>query len=474
MMRRRSIRARLTVWYALCLAAALVLFTLAAIVLMRRSIYITVDEELQDEMRAVQNLVRNSDVPSLPTQVRTHAELQAGSSLLQVSEENGEFLYRSPHLQELGVSTGVPTSRRFSVAWFGKTPLRVLSARVEHANHVFTIQVAQDMDDYFDATSRYEFLLLIGIPALVAFAIIGGYWISGRALAPVDQITRAAQQITPNDLTGRVIVPETGDELQRLGETLNAMLQRIEDAFRRMTQFTADAGHELRTPIALIRTRAEVALRKPRPDHEYREELQEILDEAERISGTIENLMLLARADTGTEALRFKQVDLCEVAHYASVQGKTLASAHQLTWSEVIPDTPLWVAADCHSLSRLLLILIDNAVKYTPRGNVGIRVKRSNEHVLVEVHDNGIGIAEADLPHVFERFYRADLARSRDSGGAGLGLSIGQWIAKAHGGEILVQSTLGKGSCFQLKLPLITSDGLPSPFSLSGNVRVHS
>ena len=175
------------------------------------------------------------------------------------------------------------------------------------------------MDDYFDAISWYEFLLLIGIPALVAFAIIGGYWISGRALAPVDQITRAAQQITPNDLTGRVIVPETGDELQRLGETLNAMLQRIEDAFRRMTQFTADAGHELRTPIALIRTRAEVALRKPRPDHEYREELQEILDEAERISGTIENLMLLARADTGTEALRFKQVDLCEVVYYASV-----------------------------------------------------------------------------------------------------------------------------------------------------------
>src|SRR5581483_6279582 len=318
-----------------------------------------------------------------------------------------------------------------------------------------TVQVAQDMDDYFDATSRYELLLLIGIPVLLIAAAAGGFWLSGRALTPVDEITRAAQNINPSDLSSRVVVPETHDELQRLAQTLNAMLQRIEGAFRRMTQFTADASHELRTPIALIRTRAEVTLRKSRDDQEYRDSLQEILEESERISALIENLMLLARADIGTEALLFKQVNICDIAHRASAQGKMLAEARQLSWSDTIPDAPLWVTADSDSLGRLLLILIDNAVKYTPGyGSVGIHVSQLNGHACVEVRDTGIGIAETDLPHVFERFYRADSARSRDSGGAGLGLSIGQWIARAHRGEITVQSIVESGSSFQLKLPL--------------------
>jgi heavy metal sensor kinase len=455
MSRGLSIRARLTMSYAVLLAAALILFTVTAIVLMRHSINITVDEQLADEMKAVQNLIGSADPSTLPQQVRTHAELQAGSSLLQVSDENGNFLYRSPRLQKLGVSARLKKSRKFYILWFGRTPLRLYSAVLEYQGHHLTIQVAEDMDDYFDATARYELLLFIGIPILLAAATAGGYWLSKRALAPVDQITSAAQSISPSDLSGRVIVPETRDELQRLARTLNAMLQRIEEAFRRMTQFTADASHELRTPIALIRTRAEVTLRKSRDNPEYRDALHEILEESERITSLIENLMLLARADTGTEALHFKQVNVCEIARRASAQGKTLADARQLQWSETIPDVPLWVTADPDSLGRLLLILIDNAVKYTPvHGRVGIHVANKNGHAQIEVLDTGIGIAEADLPHVFERFYRADSARSRDSGGAGLGLSIGQWIAKAHLGEIAVESTLERGSSFHLKLPL--------------------
>ncbi|HZR64755.1 MAG TPA: ATP-binding protein [Terriglobales bacterium] len=455
MKRRLSIRQRLTLWYAALLAAALILFTLSAIYLMRRSIYITVDEQLADEMTAVQNLIENAGPSTLPEQVRAHAELQAGSSLLQVSDENGNFLYRSPRLQKLGVPTQMRKRGKFVIVWFGRTPLRLYSAVVDNEGRRLTVQVAQDMDDYFDATSRYELLLLIGIPVLLIAAAAGGFWLSGRALTPVDEITRAAQNINPSDLSSRVVVPETHDELQRLAQTLNAMLQRIEGAFRRMTQFTADASHELRTPIALIRTRAEVTLRKSRDDQEYRDSLQEILEESERISALIENLMLLARADIGTEALLFKQVNICDIAHRASAQGKMLAEARQLSWSDTIPDAPLWVTADSDSLGRLLLILIDNAVKYTPGyGSVGIHVSQLNGHACVEVRDTGIGIAETDLPHVFERFYRADSARSRDSGGAGLGLSIGQWIARAHRGEITVQSIVESGSSFQLKLPL--------------------
>lgn len=455
MTRGFSIRARLTAWFAGLLAGALLLSTVTAIVLMRHSIYVTVDEQLADEMKAVQALIGNTDPSTLPQQVRAHAELQAGSSLLQVVDENDNFLYRSPRLQRLGVPPHLKKSREYAITWFGRTPLRTYSAIFDNQGHTLTILVAQDMDDYFEATDRYEVFLFVGIPVLLVVAVAGGYWLSKRALAPVDEITNAAQRISPTDLSGRVVVPETRDELQRLGQTLNAMLQRIEVAFRRMTQFTADASHELRTPIALIRTRAEVTLRKSRDNEQYREALREILEESERITELIENLMLLARADTGTEALHFKSVNVREIAQRASTQGKVLADARQLQWSETIPEVPLWVTADPDSLGRLLLILIDNALKYTPaHGSVSIHVTSSNGHAQIEVRDTGIGIPEVDLPHVFERFYRADSARSRDSGGAGLGLSIGQWIAKAHLGEITVQSTPGRGSAFYLKLPL--------------------
>lgn len=452
---RISIRARLTCWFASCLAVALIVFTLAAIVLMRRSIYITVDEQLRDEMGAVKELIRGTDPSVLPEQVRAHAELQAGSSLLQVSDANGDFLYRSPRLQELGLPVQLRKTKQFQVIWFGRTPLQLQSAEVKSGGNTFTIQVGQDMDDYFEATAKYELLLLIGIPVLLIGAIASGYWVSRRALAPVDEITRAAQNISPRDLTARVSVPETGDELHRLAQTLNAMLQRIEGSFRRITQFTADASHDLRTPVALIRTRAELTLRRPRGEREYQEALQEILEESERITGLIENLMTLARTDVGTEMLHFKTVNICEVAQLASAQGRTLADARRLNWSQTIPDSPLWVSADEQSLGRVLLILIDNAIKYTPpSGSVCLRVSKENGHACVEIRDSGIGIAEVDLSRVFERFYRADSARSRDSDGAGLGLSIGQWIAKAHGGKILVESALNSGSSFQLKLPL--------------------
>ena len=212
-----SIRARLTAWYGILLAAALILFTIAAIVLMRHSIYVTVDEELADEMTAVQNLIRSAEPSSLPQKVRTHAELQAGSSLLQVSDENGNFLYRSPRLQELGVPARLKTSPKFSIVWFGRTPLRLYSAMFENQGRQLTIQVAEDLDDYFEATTRYELLLFICIPVLLVAATAGGYWLSTRALAPVDQITSAAQSISPSDLSGRVMLFVGSGSVNRYG-----------------------------------------------------------------------------------------------------------------------------------------------------------------------------------------------------------------------------------------------------------------
>lgn len=456
MLRRVPIRIRLTICYSLFLATALILFTLVAIWMMRHSINVTVDEQLADEVKAVQALVHDSDTPGLRDQVRAHAELQAGSSLIQVVDGNGTFIYRSPRLEALHLPVTYPQKKKFRTVKSGGSPLRVHAIQTTINGQTFTIQVAEDMDDYAEALQRYQTFLWFGIPVLLLAATLGGHWMSQRALAPVDDITRAAQNINPTDLTARLQLPGTGDELDRLAETLNAMLRRIQSAFEQMKRFTADASHDLRTPISVIRTRAEITLRKTRTDEQYREALNEIVAESQRLSELIDNLLLLARADAGTEALTFTRVDLCDVARQVSVEGKTLAESRHVRWLQVLPEKSLWVGGNAEALRRLVAILIDNAIKYTPEhGVVRMHVGNSDGKAYVEVVDAGIGIAEADLPYIFDRFYRADSARSRDSGGFGLGLSIANWIAKAHQAEISVESAPGKGSRFQICLPLI-------------------
>jgi signal transduction histidine kinase len=243
--------------------------------------------------------------------------------------------------------------------------------------------------------------------------------------------------------------------LQRLSATLNGMLERLEAAFKKITQFTADASHELRTPVAVMRTRAEVALRKARSADEYRDVIAEVLAELEKTSTLIEQLMFMARADSGAEALHFSATNVAEVLREACHQGSALAEAKQVAFQEQIPGGSIWIQGDASSLRRLFLILIDNAVKYTaPNGQIEVSLQQHNGYAVAEVSDTGIGIAETDLPNVFERFYRADKARTRESGGVGLGLSIGRWIAEVHAGTIEVHSSPGRGSIFQIRLPI--------------------
>ena len=450
------IRTRLTAWYFLILATALIGFALFALHVMQKSIYTAVDEQLEDRARDLQALIaRSSSSENVASEVREHAELQSGSQLFQVSDSAGQFLYRSPLMQRLGVPAASTDQQRFADAQYGDLPIRTLTAPAAAGSRSFVVQVAEPMDDFLEAIDRFRGALWFGIPVLLLAAASGGYWLSGFALRPVDRITRAAQAITPQDLSQRLTVPQTGDELQRLGETLNQMLQRIESAVVRITQFTADDSHELRTPVALIRTRAEVTLANPRTNDQYREALSEVLVESERISALIENLMLLARADTGTETLDFQRTDVSALARETTARAQTLAEAKELKWNATVPEAPIWVLGDPQALRRLLLILIDNAVKYTPPGGgVSLAVDPAGDQIEISVRDTGIGITEADLPHVFERFYRSDKARSHELGGTGgLGLSIGQWIVQAHGGQITVESSTA-GSSFVVRLPL--------------------
>jgi signal transduction histidine kinase len=276
---------------------------------------------------------------------------------------------------------------------------------------------------------------------------------SRRALRPVDQIIDAARSIGEQSLAQRLPLLETQDELQRLSETLNQMLGRIENAFRRVTEFTADASHELRTPVALIRTTAEVAPRKPRANEEYRQALEDVHAESIRTTELIENLLTLARADAGKAALERREIDLAQIVQEASQQGQKLAHAKSLGFRTDIPDIAVHTLGDASALRRLLLIVIDNAVKYTQEGEITVRLSSVNGRPEVQVSDTGVGISESDLFRVFERFYRADKSRNRDSGGAGLGLSIAKWIADVHQGAIEARSESNRGSTFVITLP---------------------
>ena len=453
------IRLRLTAWYFAVLAVVLSAFGIIGYFAMRHSIRKTVDEELQVRAEGVHQLIEQTiqrgAKEDLPEGLREHTELRAGGALLQVSDEQGNWLYRSTVMSDYGVPRPATIPKRATEFRGRDVPLRIWSEKVSVGGQSYLIQSAFEMDDFYEALHHFALLLLISIPSLLVCAAAGGYWISTRALAPVDQITQTARTISAQNLSSRLVVPNTGDELQRLSETLNGMLERLEAAFKKITQFTADASHELRTPVAVMRTRAELSLRKARSADEYREVIAEVLTELEKTSGLIEQLMFLARADSGAETLHFAATNVAEVLREACHQGSALAEAKQIAFQEHIPGESMWIQADASSLRRLFLILIDNAVKYTPAsGQIEVSLHRNDGYAVAEVRDTGIGIAEADLPNVFERFYRADKARTRESGGVGLGLSIGRWIAEVHSGTIEVHSSPGRGSTFQIRLPV--------------------
>jgi len=462
-MKMRSIGFRLAAWYFLVLGCGLGAFSIMAWFAMQASIYHAIDDELRDRARGVTKFMdlqtASLSVPEIRDEFREHSVLGPGGDLFQVCDQDGQWLYRSVPLESNNVpivKPGALDAPRLDTLRVQGRSLRFYSRRIDVNGKPYTVQVAAPMHEAFEALDRFRLLLLFAAPLLLLAASAGGYWLSTRALAPVDEISRAAQLISIENLADRLPVSETGDQLQRLSETLNATFARLEAAVRRITQFTADASHELRAPVSLIRTTAEVAVqRNDRTAEEYFEALKEILEESERTSQIVDSLMLLARADSGKETLECSSADACAIVREAVDQGERLARNHGLQFAATLPKGPIPIQADSNTLRRALLILIDNAVKYTPQGgSVKVNLEMNRHFAIVSVSDTGIGIAKADLPHIFDRFWRADKARSREQGGAGLGLSIAKWIVEMHRGSIDMESELGKGSTFHVRVPL--------------------
>jgi len=438
-MRSWSMSVRLTLWYSAVLLAGLALFGVSIWLVVNHSLLATIDESLVAQAKGVATVLQTEYEPSHPEHLKEEL-----SEYVEATPEGRWIEVRDPR-GEVVIGDSPPSSGKRYRTYVTETVVQ---------EQRYRIRVAAPLESTELTLRRLGEVLLWATPGVLLIASLGGFWISRKALKPVDAITRAAQSIGIENLSERLEVPAAGDELARLSETWNGMLERLEVAVKRLSQFTADASHELRTPMALIRATAELTLRRERSAETYREALRQILEETDRTTRLIEDLLLLARADAGLPAWPMDRVELTPLVRDVCQQGQILAQERQLEISAEAPEQPVYVDAHDPALRRLLLLLVDNAVKYTPAGGrITVTVALDLSGPSVTVRDTGIGIPGASLPHVFERFYRVDESRNRQAGGAGLGLSIAQWIAQRHHASLEAESVEGRGSSFRVRFP---------------------
>jgi len=332
----------------------------------------------------------------------------------------------------------------------GAPPARERAATPEDLGESVLV-VSRPTDIVVSALGALRATLLLAVPLTLLVAAGGGLFLARRALGPVDRMTAVAREIEETDLSKRVEVA-TEDELGRLARTLNAMLGRLERAFQRQRQFTADASHELRSPLAVIEAETSLALRKERKEEDYRSALETIAEETSRLTRLIDQLLELARVDASRQTAPDTPVDFSELARETIEAMLPLAEE---AGNRLLVDAPLpaEVLADPGSLRRLLGNLVGNALRHTTDGSVTVSVREGRDAVELSIVDTGEGIPSEHLPHLFERFYRADAARTRGQAGAGLGLAICKQIVAMHGGEIDVESEPGAGTTFTVRLP---------------------
>jgi two-component system, OmpR family, sensor kinase len=482
-----SIRGRLTLWYATALILSIAIFAIALYFARRSATYQDLDRRIQSEADLTAGILAESyrargtlvekDTAGRPVLVsEVAAVLEVVPDFLLLTSRDGRLLFASPdaraltfgEFEQLNAITRPPadstahTTGRYRVNPNGPTLHYIVRAVPDAGGQFGAIFAGANTRS---AELRLEQLVLTIVIAFfigVVPAILVGGWIAGRALEPVDRMITEVREITDGrSLHRRLAVPMEGDELGRLAETLNQMMTRLERSFAALRRFTADASHELKTPLTVVRAGVERAITRPGMPQEVLAPLEETLQEVNRMTELLDALLTLARADEGRADLHREPVDLREIIEEAGETGELLAEHAGVGIDIRLPAEPLVVPVDRSRMRQLALNLIENAVKYTPSGGqVSVELARDNGRAVFTVADTGIGIAPGDLPHVFDRFWRADSARTRTSerAGTGLGLAICKWIAEAHGGTIEVQSRPGRGTTFTVGLPRPDTD----------------
>jgi len=457
-----SVRVRLTLWYAGVLALSLIVFALV-IYYAAGNIF----HERQDEsLRSTAQTVASAYVEEFG---EAHSLAKAGEIVLaeitfpnryvQLTDHTGNPIASSANLS--GSTIAIPSSvlvesraRGFSHATVNGLRVTVVPLSLDQT--LGYAAVAEPLSVVEDGLSELRRDLFAGVFLVLLLASAGGYFLARKSLAPIASMNSQTQHISAENLSARLDVTNSRDELGRLAITINDLLARLENSFKEQQRFIADASHELRTPLAILRGETEVALSKTRTLKEYQQSLSLIQDEAERLSRIVEDLFILARQPINTRAaLNKERLSLNDAIRDCARAAQVLAMQKGVRLKLENDSPSIALNGDEELIRRLILNLLDNAVKYTPAGGeISLALARQNGSAEIVVRDTGIGIPEAAQPRVFDRFYRVDKARARAMGGAGLGLSIARWIVEVHGGEISLASTPGQGSTFTVVLPV--------------------
>jgi heavy metal sensor kinase len=459
---RRSLRLRLTLWYAFTSTIILLALGGTLFFVVRGRLLSEMDRHLRGDFELVESSVSRSETGGLSRlgyaddEDADEREKQAGPWFEALSPSGSILLREGPSsdwkilspVRHLEAGFGA-----FSAETEGHLHVRVLENKTRLAGEPVILRVFRPETELRQALAELGAVLAFGLPFAGALSAAGGYVIAHRSLSPVSQIAARARQITADSLGGRLPVPNPHDELGQLATVFNATLARLENSFAELRRFTADASHELRTPLTALRAVGEAALRLEAGDPKsLREALLSMLEEARRLSDLVDALLLLARADTSGVSPSPERIDLTGLVN--EVRETLVVLAEEKNQQIEIIAEQLTIRADCELLRLALLNLVHNAIRYSAEGlMISLRVRRQEANAVVEVVDQGPGIAPEHQRKIFERFYRVDKARSRASGGAGLGLAITRWAIERQGGHIELESQPGRGSLFRIIMP---------------------
>jgi heavy metal sensor kinase len=455
-MKGLKIRWKLALWYGAVLACVLTVFGATVFVIMRHHLLERIDQGLNEELSDVLSEIRRAgSAASLKEWLDRRFAAHAGFDF-QITQSTGERFFYNPRLADSAWplpadSTQDPSFQTIPIRQKGYW--RIVNIRAEGPNGPLTVQVGRSLAAFAHESNELLMTFLLAVPLASVVAAVGSLFLAGRVLRPIQFITQTAKAISAEKLNQRIPVGNSHDELAELAQTMNEMIERLGQSFTEMQRFTADAAHELRTPLAILRNEAEVALRQPRSTAEYCNVLENLLEETNRLSSTADQLLFLSRHDTDTVENQREHVALDALLHEICSNMQVVAQEKRISL-ELVENPVCTLITDGRLLRRVFINLLDNAIKYTKAGGrIQVVSRLSPGTVSVQIADTGIGIPAKDLPHVFDRFYRVDTSRSEEGTGAGLGLSICKAIIRRLDGMIAIKSEPGSGTVVAVKLP---------------------
>jgi heavy metal sensor kinase len=459
------IRWRLTIWYGVVLSLILIIFASGIFIYFKNSLQESIDAKIRSIGEVLSSSMTDAHNTSVFGNFERYLENVLGKKpkgkFIQIMDSSGRIGAKMSDIEGEALPTSFSALERamrgeivYETIERTKPRLRMITIPIlENKKVTSVVQVGTSLEDFDETIRKLLLIMIISIPTSICVTIVVGYFMARKALRPVDQIRRAAVKISSSNLDEKIDITGRKDELSRLAETFNAMINRLKDAFQRINQFSIDVSHELKTPLTILKGETEVALRKEREKHDYQALLTSNLEEIDRMSCIIDDLLLLSKADTREIKLNVEEVALRDLIVDVIMDMKVVADKKSVAL-ETSELEDIRLKGDELKLRRMFLNIVENGIKYSHvGGKVSVSSYVNDGYAKIDVKDNGIGISEEDIKYIFDRFYRADRSRKRESG-SGLGLSISRWIAEAHKGGIEVKSQPAQGSMFTIKLPI--------------------